>query len=141
MTSSSSRATFLRFAGVGGAISLIDAGLLYLLKDQPPFNVYTARVLSYFTAMCAGYLLNRHFTFHHLDRDRRLWDELLRFFSVHALGGLLNFAVFSLIVALAAGQGMTGPGSQFIPLLGIWIGGLVGMTFNFLMSKKHVFEK
>jgi len=114
--------------------------LLYLLKDLPVFNVYSARVVSYFAAMCAGYLLNRYFTFHHLERGRVLWDELVRFFSVHALGGLLNFAVFSLIVTLADRYAATGTLALLAPLLGVWIGGLVGMSFNFLMSRNHVFD-
>ncbi|GEM_PF-499573 len=138
--STSSRATFVRFACVGGTIAVLDAGLLYLLKDLPGFNVYTARVVSYFAAMCAGYFLNRYFTFHHLERGRELWDELLRFFSVHALGGALNFAVYSLIVTLADRLGATGKVALFAPLAGVWIGGVVGMCFNFLMSRKHVFD-
>jgi putative flippase GtrA len=91
--------------------------------------------------MCAGYLLNRYFTFHHIERGRVLWDELIRFFSVHALGGLLNFGVFSLIVTVAEGRIEDRVTAQLIPLLGVWIGGLVGMTFNFLMSRKHVFGR
>ncbi|NKI36533.1 GtrA family protein [Wenzhouxiangella sp. XN79A] len=138
--STSSRATFLRFACVGGTIAIIDAGLLYLLKDLPGFNVYTARLVSYFAAMCAGYFLNRYFTFHHLERGRVLWDELLRFFSVHALGGALNFAVYALVVTLADRMGATGRVALFAPLAGVWVGGVVGMCFNFLMSRKHVFD-
>lgn len=114
--------------------------MLYLLKDLPVFNVYSARVVSYFAAMCAGYLLNRHFTFHHLERGRVLRDELVRFFSVHALGGLLNFAVFSLIVTLADRYAASGTLALLAPLAGVWIGGLIGMSFNFLMSRKHVFD-
>jgi len=137
--STSSRATFLRFACVSGTISLIDAGLLYALKDLPGFNVYSARLVSYFAAMCTGYLLNRYFTFHHLERSRVLWEELLRFFSVHAFGGALNFGVFSLVVFLAEHFGATGTTALIAPLAGVWIGGVVGMCFNFLVSRKHVF--
>lgn len=137
--SSSSRATFVRFACVGGTIAILDAGLLYLLKDLPPFNVYTARLVSYFAAMCAGYILNRYFTFHHLERARVLWDELLRFFSVHAFGGALNLAVYALIVTLADRLEVRGWASALAPLFGVWVGGVVGMCFNFWMSKKHVF--
>lgn len=138
--STSSRATFVRFACVGGTIAILDAGLLYLLKDLPGFNVYTARVVSYFAAMCAGYFLNRSFTFHHLERGRAWWDELLRFFSVHAMGGLLNFGVYALVVTLAERLGATGRVALLAPLAGVWIGGVVGMCFNFLMSRKHVFD-
>lgn len=113
--------------------------MLYLLKDLPAFNVYTARVVSYFCAMTCGYLLNRYFTFHHLERVRVLWHELVRFFSVHALGGVLNFAVFSLVVIAGERAGMAGLAGALVPLLGVWIGGVVGMCFNFWMSRRHVF--
>jgi putative flippase GtrA len=138
--STSSRATFVRFACVGATIAIIDVAVLYLLKDLPGFNVYTARLASYFAAMCAGYFLNRTFTFHHLERGRALWDELLRFFSVHAVGGVLNFAVYSLVVTLANAVGATGKVELFAPLAGVWLGGIVGMCFNFLVSRKLVFD-
>lgn len=138
--SSSRRATFFRFACVGGTISIIDAGVLYLLKDAPGFNVYLARVVSYAAAMSAGYLLNRYFTFHHLDRARVLWDELLRFFSVFAAGGLLNYGVFSLIVTLGSQLELTALQLALLPLAAVWIGGLAGMCFNFLLSHKLVFD-
>ncbi|MCA1779915.1 MAG: GtrA family protein [Xanthomonadaceae bacterium] len=137
--SSSNRATAIRFACVGTSIAFIDAGLLYLLKDAPGFNIYLARLVSYTAAMSVGYFLNRYFTFHHLDRVRVLWDELLRFFSVHAVGGLINFAVFALIVMLGERLGLAGVWKTVWPLLGVWIGGLFGLTFNFLLSRKIVF--
>ncbi|MEE4638519.1 MAG: GtrA family protein [Wenzhouxiangella sp.] len=141
MQSSSSRATFFRFACVGGTIALIDAGLLYLLKDLPGFNVYLARVVSYTAAMSTGYVLNRYFTFHHIERGRALIDELLRFFSVHAMGGLLNFGVFSLVVLVGEQADLTRFWSMVLPLVGVWVGGLVGMSFNFLVSRKWVFDE
>ncbi|MFO7764303.1 MAG: GtrA family protein [Wenzhouxiangellaceae bacterium] len=141
MRSSSKRATFFRFACVGSTIALLDAGLLYLLKDLPGFNAYIARVFSYTAAMSTGYVLNRYFTFHHIERGRALVDELLRFFSVHALGGVLNFAVFSLVVFLGEQAELTRFWAGVMPLIGVWVGGLVGMTFNFLFSSKLVFDE
>lgn len=139
--SHSSRATFFRFACVGGTIALIDAGLLYLLKDLPGFNAYIARVFSYTAAMSAGYVLNRYFTFHHIEKGRALVDELLRFFSVHALGGVLNFGVFAVVVYFGEQADLTRFWDALMPLIGVWVGGLVGMTFNFLFSSKLVFDE
>jgi len=139
--SSSKRATFFRFACVGGTIALLDAGLLYLLKDLPGFNAYIARLFSYTAAMSAGYVLNRYFTFHHIERGRVLLDELVRFFSVHALGGVLNFGVFALVVFLGDQADLTRFWNAVMPLIGVWVGGLVGMTFNFLFSSKFVFNE
>lgn len=139
--SHSSRATFFRFACVGGTIAVIDAGVLYLLKDLPGFNAYLARVFSYIAAMSAGYVLNRYFTFHHIDKGRALLDELIRFFSVHALGGVLNFGVFALVVFFGEQADLTRFWSAVMPLIGVWVGGLIGMTFNFLFSSRFVFNE
>lgn len=141
MRSHSSRATFFRFACVGGTIALIDAGVLYLLKDLPGFNAYIARLFSYTAAMSAGYVLNRYFTFHHIEKGRALFDELVRFFSVHALGGVLNFGVFSLVVYFGEQADLTRFWNALVPLIGVWVGGLVGMTFNFLISSRFVFDE
>jgi putative flippase GtrA len=139
--SHSPRAAFFRFALVGMTIAMIDAGLVYLLKGLPGLNVYTARVFSYTAAMATGYVLNRYFTFHHVERGRVLIDQLLRFFSVHSIGGLLNFGVFSLVVFLGERADLTRFWDSVLPLLGVWIGGIVGMCFNFLFSRKLVFDE
>lgn len=121
-------------------MAMIDAGVLYLLKDLPGFNVYTARIVSYASALTVGYFLNRNFTFHHVENERHVLDELVRFFSVHAVGGALNIGVYALVVYLAEGAGLTRFWEAVTPLLGVWIGGVVGMCFNFLMSRKLVFD-
>jgi len=119
---------------------MIDAGLLYLLKDLPGLNVYSARVISYTAAMATGYVLNRYFTFHHVERGRVFIDQLLRFLSVHSIGGLLNFGVFSLIVFLGEQAELARFWNTVMPLIGVWVGGVVGMCFNFLFSRKLVFD-
>jgi putative flippase GtrA len=139
--SHSPRAAFFRFALVGMTIAMIDAGLVYLLKGLPGLNVYTARIFSYTAAMATGYVLNRYFTFHHIERGRELLDQLLRFFSVHAVGGLLNFGVFSLVVYLGERAELPRLWDSVLPLLGVWIGGVVGMCFNYMFSRKLVFDE
>lgn len=138
--SPSTHAAFIRFACVGVAMAMIDAGVLYLLKDRPGLNVYTARIVSYASALTLGYFLNRNFTFHHVENERHLLNELFRFFSVHAVGGLLNIGVYSLVVFLGQGAGLTRFWDAIMPLLGVWIGGVVGMCFNFFVSRKVVFD-
>lgn len=139
--SHSSRATFFRFACVGGSIALVDAGLLYVLKDLPGFNAYIARLFSYTAAMSAGYVLNRYFTFHHIEKGRALFDELVRFLGVHAVGGVLNFGVFALVVYFGEQADLSRFWNAVMPLIGVWVGGLVGMTFNFLISSRFVFDE
>ncbi len=136
--SSGSAAIFVRFAGVGVTISIIDVTGLYLLMAFG-INAYVARIFSYTLSMTAGYFLNRYFTFHHIEIDRRLWSSLLRHYSVISIGGIINFAIFS--VVLLAGQAMGGEvaASAILPLIGVWIGGMTGLCFNFFFSKKLVF--
>lgn len=141
MRSHSSRATFFRFACVGGSIALVDAGLLYLLKELPGFNAYIARLFSYTAAMSAGYVLNRYFTFHHIEKGRALFDELVRFLGVHAIGGVLNFGVFALVVYFGEQADLSRFWNAVMPLIGVWVGGLVGMTFNFMISSRFVFDE
>jgi putative flippase GtrA len=138
--SPSTRAAFLRFACVGLTMALIDIGLLYWLKDQPAFNAYTARLVSYPSGLTVGYFLNRYFTFHHVDNVRHVLDELARFFAVHAVGGLLNFGVFSLVVYAGESADFAPGWEATIPLIGVCLGGVVGMCFNFFVSRELVFD-
>jgi len=121
-------------------MALIDIGLLYLLKDKPAFNTYTARLVSYPAGLTVGYFLNRYFTFHHIDNVRHVLDELARFFAVHAVGGLLNFGVFSLVIYAAGGADFPPRWEAAIPLIGVCLGGVVGMCFNFFVSRQVVFD-
>ena len=53
---------FLRFAVIGGAAFLVDAGLLYLLIWSG-MGPYLGRVISLLTAATCTWLGNRKFTF------------------------------------------------------------------------------
>jgi putative flippase GtrA len=138
--STSRRATFARFAVVAGTIALIDIGLLYGLHEGIGVDVYISRLFSYFAAMTAGYFLNRHFTFHQHERFRTVLHDLGRFYVVFSGGGLLNYGVFALVVSIGREAGLK-PGAVFwLPLLGVWLGGMVGMCFNYFFSHKLVFD-
>lgn len=132
-------AQFLRFATVGVKISLIDAGGVYLLPWLFGMNLYAARIISLSTAIMAGYLLNRYFTFGHGQRGC-FYRQMAGHFGVHATGGLLNYAVFSGVIVLGHAH-LTGPTElMLLPLVAIWIGGMVGLVFNFAVSSQLVFS-
>ncbi|MDA1069043.1 MAG: GtrA family protein [Verrucomicrobia bacterium] len=137
--SSSTKATFVRFAGVGATISIIDVAVLYLLLGLG-LNEYLGRTISLSMSMAAGYALNRYFTFHHMETGRALWHSLLRHYSVHSIGGVINMAVFAIVLLVGQAMGGEVEASATLPLLGVWIGGMAGMTFNFFFSKKLVFD-
>jgi putative flippase GtrA len=138
--SPSPRAAFFRFACVGLAMAVVDIGVLYLLKDQPGLNVYLARLISYASSLTVGYVLNRNFTFHHVNNERHILDELLRYFAVHSTGGLLNLGVFTVVVFLGDRADLTPAGQDLLPLAGVCLGGVVGMCFNFVFSRALVFD-
>jgi putative flippase GtrA len=137
--SSSEGATFVRFVCVGMSIALIDAavlyGLLHLGADR-----YTGRVVSLGLAMAAGYVLNRYFTFHHVETGRALWHSVLRHYSVHSVGSAINIGVYALVLAIGERMGGEVMAGGVLPLLGVWVGGVVGMGFNFFFSNKLVFD-
>jgi len=88
--------------------------------------------------MASSYVLNRYFTF---DEQRRgpFVRQSLAHFGVHAGGGLLNYGVFTAIVAVGEGVVAEGLLRGLLPLLGLWLGGLVGMAFNFALARRLVF--
>ncbi len=137
--STSHSATFLRFTAVATTIAGIDIAVLYALHGGLGTNVYLARIVSYGAAMTTGYFLNRRYTFHDHTRTQSMRGELARFYAVFAGGGLINYAVFSAIVAGGAAAG-AGPSTRlWLPLLGVWLGGMAGMGFNYALSHKLVF--
>ena len=132
-------AQMLRFATVGVKISIIDAGLVYLLPWMFGLNLYIARVISLGTAIMAGYLLNRYFTFGGDERGC-FYRQMAGHFGVHLTGGLINYGVFSVIITLGHLWITDRLYMTFLPLIALWIGGMVGLSFNFLLSKRLVFR-
>lgn len=134
------RATFARFAGVGGVMALIDGGVLYALHAGLGVGVYAARLVSFPLAMTVGYFLNRHFTFRFRPRFLHPLRELLRFYAVHSSGGVINYATFAAIIAGGSFAGIEGMLGYWLPLLGVVVGGVAGMCFNFVLAGKLVFQ-
>ena len=138
--SPSSLATFFRFAGVGLSISMIDITLLYLLKEIDFLNIFFCRSISLSTSILFGYFLNRYFTFHHIEIGRALWHSIIRHFSVHALGGLLNMLIFLISLSILKTIFLETKFIELSFLIAIIFGGIAGLTFNFFFSKKMVFD-
>lgn len=133
-------ATFARFALVATTVSLLDIGLLYALHAGLGLNVYGARVVSFIAAISVGYCFNRRFTFHWHRRARGLGAELARFYAVFGTGAFVNYGVFVLVVALGHHAGLSGGAALWLPLAGVWLGGLCGMCLNYWASRKLVFR-
>lgn len=136
--SKSQRATFARFATVAVSISTVDIFFLYLLVSTGT-NPYIGRIVSLGLAMAVGYILNRYFTFHHLETGRALWNSLLRHYSVHAFGAGVNIATFYLVLEFGSQLGVPLPPPVRL-LIGVWLGGMAGLCCNFFLTKKLVFD-
>ena len=138
--SSSSLATFFRFAGVGLSISLIDITLLYLLKEIDFLNIFFCRSISLSTSILFGYFLNRYFTFHYIEIGRALWHSIIRHFSVHALGGMINMLILLISLSFLKKIFLETQFVELTFLIAIILGGITGLTFNFFFSRKMVFD-
>lgn len=132
-------AQFLRFATVGVKVSAIDAGGVYLLPWLFGVNLYYARVISLTSAILVGYLLNRYFTFGGFQRGC-FYRQMAGHMGVHLTGGLINYGVFSVLITLGHLYLTNKLLLSLLPLISIAIGGAVGLSFNFIFSKKLVFH-
>ena len=134
-------ATFLRFLGISSGVAIIDIGLLLLLHNAADMHLYAARVFSFTAAIGASYLLNRRFNFRHRPRCRHTIHDLMRFYGAHAVGNALNYAVFVALLEGFREIGLQPADHAGLLLLAIWLGGVVGVTANFMLSRQLVFDR
>jgi len=118
----------------------VDAALLYLLMSAG-YHAFIVRIFSFSSAITLLYFLNRKITFHHIRTARSFSFSILRHYSVHGLGGLLNYSVFVLILVSAGYSGNSVRNSPFLPLFAVWAGGAAGITFNFFAARKWVWDR
>lgn len=126
---------FMRFGLVGVMGFTVDTSVLVLGTNVLEFPFWLAKALSLFISMCCTYLGNRYLTFaarraHGLPAIRREW---LKFMGANSVGAVINYAVASAVVYAA-------PAPFNNKYVGQVCGVLVGMTFNFTLSKKLVFK-
>jgi putative flippase GtrA len=131
--SSPSGLQFLRFAIVGAAGFVVDAGSLHLVVHELGVGLYTGRLMSYLTAATFTWALNRRYTFH-AQRDHNPTREWLRFLAANAAGGLLNYTVY--VVLISAFEIVAR-----WPVIGVAAGSMAGLIANFVLSKRLVFKR
>lgn len=89
------------FLLAGSAGFTVDALILSALVNGFGWSPYSARALSFSIAMVITWYLNRTLTFS--DRpSKHLGPELLRYALVQIGGVVVNYGVFSAVVALSA---------------------------------------
>lgn len=122
---------FLRFCLVGTVGFLIDAATLQGLMALG-LGPLVARLFSFLLAATGTWLLNRRYTFDS-TAPRGLWREWLHYLAVNGVGGGINY--FCYAVAL-----LTLETVRAQPVLGVAIGSVVAMVFNYLANKHLVFR-
>ncbi|HEY8564146.1 MAG TPA: GtrA family protein [Beijerinckiaceae bacterium] len=125
---------FLRFALVGAAGFLVDAGTLMLLLAATPAGLYAGRLGSFLAAVTFTWAANRRYTFGAGRRSARgLVAEWSRFVAVNALGGGVNLGVYTLLVSTSALFAAR-------PWLAVAVGSVAGLAVNFAGSSRLVFR-
>ena len=124
---------FLRFAVVGTVGFTVDACVLTVLVASAGMDRYGARIVSFGVAVTVTWLLNRQFTFAVPPGVGTRPGEYSRYFGVQFMGALINFGVYSLLVASFE--------TAFrYPALALAVGSIVALFFNFLGAKHFVFR-
>ena len=80
---------FIRFALVGGTGTIVDFGLLFLLKEVFGLPLLVANTLSYLAGVANNFTLNRLWTYPE-SRSKAIWRQFTQFLTVSTAGLLLN---------------------------------------------------
>lgn len=123
---------FIRFALVGGVGFLVDSCVLYLYLWAIG-GLYSGRIAAWFVAVTVNWALNRRFTFKLHGRHRQtLLNQWGRFVLVNSGGGLINFAVYAVLVSQVSL-------CEAHPILGQAAGTAAGLVLNFTGARRLVF--
>ncbi len=128
------RLSILRFAVIGALGMPVDWAVLQLMVHLGT-GPYFGRVISWFCAASFTWAGNRYFTFA-VSRARGFsgtLKEWVRFLAANGVGGLVNVGLYSVLVRFAP--------PPFNDLtVALVCGVLLGLVFNFTLSKKLVFK-
>lgn len=122
----------LRFAIAGTVGFVVDAGVLYLVKDS--LGYYLGRALSFFLAVFCTWLLNRQFTFHEKASGVSPVLEFIRYFWLMLGGGAINYLTYAALIHWFSYM-------QKYPVWAVAAGSVASMTINFLSLKYVLYSK
>ncbi len=91
-------ARFMRFAVVGGIGTVVDFGVLFMLKEIIGLPLIAANSLSYLAGVVNNFTLNRHWTYADVPK-KALGRQFLQFLLVSTAGLLLNNLIVGLMSA------------------------------------------
>jgi putative flippase GtrA len=131
---------FYRFAVVGSVGFVVDASVLQILVSWFGVGLLIGRVFSYLAAATVTWFLHRIYTFRAQlsSPDNRsassftLLDQWFRFILTNGVGASLNYGIYVICI-------LSSDLCRAYPVIGVAIGSLVAMVFNFAISKRFVF--
>jgi len=125
-----------RFVAVGGANTVIDFGLLFILKSLG-LPALSANICSTTAAFCFSFFANKKFTFK--TNSSNLKRELLLFIVV-TLTGLwgIQTVVIMLVSGLLSGSGLS---SGMTLLAAKLCATIASLTWNYILYSRVVFKQ
>jgi putative flippase GtrA len=140
---------FLLFCVAGVLGLVVDTAVLY--ATAPWLGWYGARLLSFWCAASTTWAFNRRFTFVTPNRESLTAAETtsqelaqyLRYLASMLLGGAVNYAIY---VATLKGFGLNANTawmgielSPWLGMIGVALGSIGGLLFNFASARYFVF--
>lgn len=125
----------VRFGAVGGAGFFVNEAALAVAKNLLHLGDHGGWLFGFAVAVTFTWWGNRTITFHeHKSTGHAgMLGEWARFVATNSLGAVANFAVYALLIGYA-------PWPLKVPYVALFFGVLVGLVFNFTLSKKLVFR-
>ncbi len=123
---------FVRFCMAGTVGFIVDASIVQFLVRSAGMDPYSARLISFLTAVTVTWTLNRRYTFkgRRFSSRRHEWGSYVMAMFV---GGGLNYLSYALLVYHY-------PLVREWPVLGVAAGAFVGLFVNFSSSKFIIFK-
>lgn len=131
----------VRFGAVGGAGMFVNLGALAIAKELLGLHDLAAWFFGFFVSVTFTWWGNRTFTFHeHKSHGHTgILAEWFRFFLTNSFGAGANVTVYALLLWWAPWPlSLLANDLRAYPAL--CVGVLVGLVFNFTLSKKLVFR-
>ena len=119
---------FLRFCAVGTLGFVADSSITLMMTQALGLGPTVGRIVAFVTAATLTWQLNRRYTFRS-SAGRASWVPYVVLTSV---GALINIGAYRVWIGLAG----TSP-AQII--LGIALGSVAALTFNYFVSRQFVF--
>lgn len=125
---------FLRFGVVGTAGFVVNEAALWAMLAAIGLDRYTAQIPAFFVAVTFTWWGNRALTFRDQAAQSSLVREWAKFVMANGLGAIANYALYVGLIRFA-------PNPLDIPYVALAAGTLLGLVFNFTMSKRFVFRR